>query len=352
MNVPGLGPQRVRNITAHYGTVNAVFNASRRDLCQCPGIDLAVANSILCYKNYDFGKAEVEKAEKSQVAIITIWDNEYPILLKKIYNPPVLLYVYGRPLMKDDDSVAVVGTRKLTPYGKSIAKSIVKDLNSAGLTVVSGLARGIDTVAHRETVANDARTIAVLGSGIDIIYPAENRKLFHEISENGSIISEFKLGTKPDGGNFPQRNRIISGLCHATIIIEAGHKSGAILTAFNAIDQNRDVFAVPGRVTDPQSRGTNRLIRHGAFPVERGKQVIEQIQPKLFKPHYPIQEKIDLKLSNDERGLLLFLNHQPKHIDDIVLASGTSLTKVLTLLLGMELKGVVIQLSGKQFVRA
>ncbi|MCH7613033.1 MAG: DNA-protecting protein DprA [Candidatus Marinimicrobia bacterium] len=337
---------------AHFENGDAVFNASKRDLCQQSGIDIVLAESIMNYKDFGFGEAEVEKAGNSNVSIVSIWDDEYPILLKKIYDPPAILFTKGQSLIKEEDAVAIVGTRRFTPYGRSMAKSIAKDLNSAGITIVSGMARGIDSIAHKETVKNDARTIAVLGSGIDVIYPAENRKLFTEICEIGTVISEFRFGTKPDAGNFPQRNRIISGLSHATVIIEAGHKSGAILTALNAVDQNRDVFAVPGRVTDPQSKGTIRLIRNGAFPVERGKQVIEQIQAKLFKPHRPRQETINLHLTDDERTLLVFLNHQPQHIDEIVSESGVHLTKTLTLLLGMELKGAVIQLSGKQFVRA
>ncbi len=352
LNVPKLGPQRVRNIMAHFENGDAVFNATKKDLCQQSGIDIAIAGSIKNYNDFDFGEKEVKKSENLNVSIVSIWDDEYPIMLKKIYDPPVILFTKGQSLNKEEDAVAIVGTRKFTPYGKSMTISIVKDLNSSEITVVSGLARGIDTIAHKETVKNKMRTIAVLGSGIDVVYPAENWKLFNEICEKGTVISEFRFGTKPDGGNFPQRNRIISGLSHATVVIEAGHRSGAILTAFNAVDQNRDVFAVPGRVTDPQSKGTIRLIRNGAFPVERGKQVIDHIQPKLFKPRRPVQETINLKLTDDERSLLVVLNHQPQHIDEIVSVSGVNLTKTLTLLLGMELKGAVIQLSGKQFVRA
>ena len=352
LNVPNLGPQRVRNLLTHFENGDNVFHASKKELCRRSGVDIGLAEAVLKYKDFGFGEEEVEKAEKAGVTIYTIWDEEYPMLLKKIYDPPVILYTKGQPLKKEEDAVAIVGTRKLTPYGRSMAKSIAKVLNTAGITVVSGLARGIDTIAHKETVKNKSRTIGVLGCGIDVVYPAENRKLFQDIYDRGAVVSEFKFGTKPDGGNFPQRNRIISGLSHATGVVEAGHKSGAILTAFNAVDQNRDVFAVPGRATDAQSKGTNRLIRNGAFPLERGKQIIEQIQQRLFKPRQPLQETIDLHLSDDERTLLKHLNHQPQHIDDIVSTSGVNLTKTLTLLLGMELKGAVIQLSGKQFVRA
>ena len=352
LNVPKIGPQRVRNLLAHFEHGENVFNASKKELCQRSGVDIGLAEAILKYKDFGFGLEQIEKAEKKNVTIYTIWDEDYPLLLKKIYDPPVLLYTIGQPLKKEEDAVAIVGTRKLTPYGRSMTKAITSDMNAAQITVVSGLARGIDTIAHKETVKNKSRTIGVLGCGIDVVYPSENRKLYQDICAAGTIISEFKFGTKPNASNFPQRNRVISGLAHATVVVEAGHKSGAMLTAFNAIDQNRDVFAVPGRATDAQSKGTNRLIRNGAFPLEWGKQIIEQIQPCLFNTHQPLQEKIDLHLSDEERILLKCLNHQPQHIDEIVSTSGVHLTKTLTLLLGMELKGAVIQLSGKQFVRA
>ncbi len=352
LNVPKLGPQRVRNLLTAFQNGDDVFNASKKELCQQSGIDINLAVSIQNYRDHGFGEEEVSKAEKLGITLVTIWDDHYPLLLKKIFDPPVLLYTKGQSLQKEEDAVAIVGTRKFTPYGKSMTRSIATDLNRNNITVVSGLARGVDTIAHKETVKNNVRTIGVLGSGIDVIYPSENKDLVDKICEKGTIISEFRFGTKPDAGNFPQRNRIISGLSHGTVVIEAGHKSGAILTAFNAIDQNRDVFAVPGRATDAQSKGTNRLIRNGAFPLERGKQILEQIQSRLFDPRQPQQERINLDLSDEERLLLKHLDHQPKHIDDIVTTSGVQLTRTLTLLLGMELKGAVIQLGGKQFVRA
>lgn len=352
LNVPLLGPQRIRSLSNHFTSLHYVFKASRVTLCRCAGIDINIADRITQYKDFDFGKKELERAEKNNVTITSFWDESYPILLKKIYDAPLLLYSKGQPLHSEEDAVAIVGTRKFTPYGKSMTLAITHDLNIAGIVVVSGLARGIDTIAHKETVKNNSRTIAILGSGIDNIYPSENKRLADEICEKGTIVTEFRFGTKPNAGNFPQRNRIISGLTHGTVVVEAGFKSGALLTALSALDQNREVFAVPGRVTDPQSQGTNRLIRHGAFPLERASQILEQIQTKLFKLRLPVQEKINLDLSNEERNLFQFIDQQPKHIDDIVDQSGISLTYALTLLLTMEMKGAVLQLSGKQFVRA
>jgi len=293
-----------------------------------------------------------ERIQKKQVEVVTFWDPGYPVLLKKIYDPPVILYQKGQALQAEEDCIAVVGTRKHTPYGKQVVQNIVKGLVQLGLTIVSGLARGIDTLAHRETLKHGGRTIAVLGSGIDVIYPAENRSLASAISKQGTIISEFELGAKPDAGNFPQRNRIISGLCQATIVVEAGHHSGAILTALNAVDQNREVFAVPGRITDAKSVGCLRLIRNGAIPLENADQVLEHIQAKMFKPPRPQQQQLRLDLNQTERKLWEVLSSEPKHIDEIVAASQMDVTQVLATLLGMELKGAVLQLSGKQFVRA
>ena len=187
--------------------------------------------------------------------MVTYWDDAFPLLLKKIYDAPVLLYIKGQPLKEKEDCVAIVGTRRFTPYGKSAAQTIAKDLASRNISVVSGLARGIDTIAHKIAVQTGVRTLAVLGSGLAVIYPGENRRLAEDICQKGTLISEFPLGTQPDRGNSPRRNRIISGLSHATVVAKAGNRSGAILTALNTVDQNWDVFAVPGRINDLQSVG-------------------------------------------------------------------------------------------------
>jgi len=192
----------------------------------------------------------------------------------------------------------------------------------------------------------------VFGSGLDVVYPAENRKLAEQICEKGTIITEFPLGTSPDRGNFPQRNRIISGLCHGTLVVEAGDKSGAILTAFNAVDQSRDVFAVPGRITDKKSRGCNRLIENGAVPVKGADDIIRDINPRMFKPVTGVQKKINFDLSREEKMIFEHLDHDPIHVDDLAKAVNMDISYILQLLLKMELKNAVQQLGGKQFVKA
>jgi len=352
LHTRGVGPQRVRSLVSYYRDPRVIGDLSYKELCLVEGVDTKTAQAILEKGEKEYGSAEWERIRKKKVEVITFWDPTYPVLLKKIYDPPVILYRKGQALRAEEDCVAVVGTRKHTPYGKQVVQSLVKELVKLGITIVSGLARGIDTLAHRETLKYCGRTIAVLGSGIDVIYPAENRSLVSAICQQGTIISEFEMGAKPDAGNFPQRNRIISGLCQATIVIEAGHHSGAILTALNAVDQNREVFAVPGRITDAKSVGCLRLIRNGAIPLERAEQVLDNIHSKMFRPPKPQQQELHLELTKVERQLWELLSSEPKHIDEIVTASQIDVTEVLATLLEMELKGAVIQLSGKQFVRA
>ncbi len=351
LNVPKIGPKRVHSLITDHKDIESIFTLSESALCQTDGIDLRLAKEIKAYSNFDHGCIELESAEKAGARIISYLDDKYPILLKNTHNPPIVLYVKGQNLNPKEDCIAIVGSRITTDYGRSVTQSLVKDILSNGITIVSGLARGIDTIAHNETIKNNGRTIAVLGCGIDITYPSENKKLFQEITEKGTIISEFPVKTLPESGNFPQRNRIISGLSHGTVVIEAGNRSGAILTAFNAIDQNREVFAVPGRIYDKQSVGCLRLIKHGAIPVESGQQLIETIQPKLFSPQTPKQSALPLDISNEEKIVLEHLSGEPIHIDTLTRNTKHDLTHLLAILLQLELKGIVKQISGKQFIR-
>lgn len=350
LNVPKVGPQKVRNLVSKFSIPENIFSLTEQELCSVEGIDQKSAKSIRSFKNFDIGKKIAEKTISQGITIFTLWDKDYPQLLKKIYDPPVLLFTIGKPLNAKEDMVAIVGTRSATQYGKRVTIKLATELSCKNIVIVSGLARGIDTFAHTATVQNKQRTIAVLGSGIDIIYPAENRKLFENILEKGTIISEFPIGTKPEASNFPKRNRIISGLCHATIVVEAGNKSGAILTALNAVDQNREIFAVPGRIDDKQSLGCIRLIRNGAIPVQNSEQVIDNIKNQLFNPITPIQQSIKLDLTNEEQKVFKHLSNDPIHIDLLSEKSGIGVTSLLGILLSLELKGAITQISGKQFV--
>ena len=352
LNVNGIGPQKVSSLVAYFKDPTLIFRQSKSALCQVEGVDLKSTEKIIAYNDYEFGSSIFAKMDRIDAGIITLWDPNYPLLLKKIYDPPPVLYYLGNELSKQEDCIAIVGSRTTTAYGRTTAEMITRELVSYGLTTVSGLARGIDSVVHRETVKSEGRTLAVLGSGIDIIYPAENRKLAEDILEKGTVISEFPLGTKPDAGNFPQRNRIISGLSHATVVVEAGNRSGAILTALNAIDQNRDVFAIPGRISDKQSVGCLRLISHGAVPVTSPAKITESIQNRLFQPREQQQQTLELELTNEERKVIEQLSHDPLHIDNLASATGLDITRLLSLLLQLELKNAVVQMSGKQFVLA
>ncbi len=352
LNVSGIGPRKARSLVNIFKHPSAIFQQSITALCQADGVELKSAEKIRNQTDFDCGARIFDRTAALGAKIITFWDERYPKLLKKIYDPPVLLYIIGQELEAQEDAIAIVGTRNITPYGRATAEVLARELSQAGLIVVSGLARGIDTVAHQATVSAGGRTIAVLGSGLDYIYPSENRKLASQIVENGTILTEFPPGTKPDAGNFPQRNRIISGLSHATIVVEAGDRSGAILTALNSIDQNRDVFAVPGRITDRQSVGCLRLITHGAIPVTSSDKVIEVLEARLFKPRTRVQQELKLDLTNEEREVYDCLSHEPIHIDDLTERTGLEITTLLTILLQLELKQFIVQLSGKNFVLA
>lgn len=350
MNVRGLGPHRIRSLISAFSLETDFFSLSIPELCRVPDIDLKLAQHIKEYSKFDHGSTELYNSRKLNTTIVSFYDKAYPLLLRKIYNPPVLLYVRGNAVSLRGDRIAVVGTRSMTSYGKEVARGLVNDLTALGLTIVSGLARGIDTVAHNACLEAGGRTLAVLGTGVDRIYPAENKKLVQGIMEQGALISEFSLGTKPDAQNFPQRNRIISGLTLGTLVIEAGTKSGAILTALNAVDQNREVFAVPGRITDKQSVGCNRLIRNGAVPVTKIDDILQNIELQLTKPVRPIQQKLELELNGEERLILKHLSHEPIQIDTLAEKTGMDVMQLLSRLLELELKGAVVQISGKQFL--
>lgn len=352
LNVKGLGPHRVRSLVSAFPDAKSIFDLPVKTLCSAEGIDIKSARAVKKYSHFNYSEQIADRAEKLDVKIVSFWDENYPILLKKIYDPPVLLYCKGKHLKAKSDCVSVVGTRKATAYGKSSAKLLAEDLCRVGMTIVSGMARGIDSAAHKSAIVCGGNTISVLGTGVDVIYPPENKSLYQSIVKNGTVISEFPFGTKPDAGNFPQRNRIISGLSHGTLVVEAGNKSGAILTALNAVDQGREVFAVPARITDKTSSGCLRLIRNGAIPAESAKRILEHIQSRLFHPAKDRQEKINLSLKNDERAIYEIISHKPLHIDAIAKASGKTGTETLSILLTLELKGAAVQLSGKQFVRS
>ncbi|RMF08600.1 MAG: DNA-protecting protein DprA [Candidatus Neomarinimicrobiota bacterium] len=352
LQVKGLGSSRIKNLYRTYPDCLNPFQLTVTELCQIPGIDLITARKIKAFSELDFGARERANARKLNTIIVSFYDDKYPQLLRKIYSSPVLLYIRGDWEVLHQDALAVVGTRSMTNYGRTVTRRLVQDLVEMGLVIVSGLALGIDTVAHEAALEYGGKTVAVLGSGIDRIYPDRNRSLARRIVDGGgALVSEFPIGTKPDAPNFPQRNRIISGLSLGTVVVEAGHRSGAILTALNAVDQNRDVFAVPGRVTDKQSAGCNRLIKNGAIPVARGEDIVDQLLPHMQKPPRPVQQSLPLDLTAEEEKVLSLLTPDPIHIDDLAQRLKWDVVTLLPVLLELELKGAVQQVAGKQFMK-
>ena len=295
---------------------------------------------------------QLNTAEKLQADIITYFDNDYPEPLRNIYLPPLLLFVKGKFAENDSASLAIVGTRNPTQYGRNQADRFANELACNNIVIVSGLARGVDSIAHSATLKQNGRTIAVIGSGLDVIYPPENKRLFEEITESGMIISEFDFGTKPDAPNFPRRNRIISGLSLGTLVIESDINGGAIQTANYAFDQNREVFAIPGNLAVKQSEGTNWLIQTGkAKLVKTPEDILIELKLKLLPSigkNIP-EPKPDMNLF--EERIYDTLADNAKHIDEIANISGLSTSDCLVNLLSLEFKNAVRQLPGKKFER-
>ncbi|MEE4312046.1 MAG: DNA-processing protein DprA [candidate division KSB1 bacterium] len=351
--INGLGPTRIRSLIAKFRSASQVFKASKDALCRVEGIDVKIAESIKTYRNFDFGKKQVDRIDAYGGRIFTFWDEGYPSILKSIYDPPVMLYVKGNFSDQDRYALGIVGTRQPTNYGKLVTEKLSKALVNLGITVVSGLARGVDTIAHSVAVNGGGRTLAVIGSGIDVIYPAENKALVDIIIENGAIISEFPLGSSPDAGNFPRRNRIIAGLTLGTVVTEAGKRSGALITTSFALDYNREVFAVPGNVNSSKSIGTNELIKAGAKLVCDVDDIIAEISSKIapYLNGKPAADRSYGDLSQFEKEILAILEDAPVHIDVISRKLERKTNEILACLLKLEFNDIVKQLPGKQFAK-
>ena len=355
LSVEGIGPVKIRNLLAKLHSLDAILNANLNSLLQIEGISSTLAKKIIRIKEKRHSlelqlHKEMEKLTKLGGRIITIWDKDFPALLKKIYDPPLLLYVKGDFHENDNYSISIVGTRQPSNYGKIQADKFASELAEQNITIVSGLARGIDTTAHTAAVKSGGRTIAVLGSGIDVIYPPENRKLFQDIANSGMIISEYELGTKPDAPNFPRRNRIISGISLGTIVIETAETGGAMQTASFALDQNREVFAIPGNLGVKQSEGSNLLIQKGeAKLVREPKDVVYELEYKLKPILGGRAEKPMPALTIFEEKITACLSSEPTHIDKISQLTSLSISDCLVHLLTLEFKGVIKQLPGKMF---
>jgi DNA processing protein len=352
--IPGIGATRIRALVAHFKSTEDIFNASIKQLTAVEGVEIKTAKSIKDYSDFNYGKQQAIRIQQQGAEIIDFWDERYPENLKRIYDPPAFIFVKGTLAKQDKYAIAVVGTRIPSSYGKLVAEKIAKELAQKGLVIVSGLARGIDTISHLGAVQAGGRTIAVMGSGLDYIYPGENKKLAEMIIDQGALISEFPMGTKPDAVNFPRRNRIISGLTLGTIVVEAGLKSGALLTANYALEQNREIFAVPGNINSPKSIGTNQIIKDGAKLISSTNDVLVELEPHL--KHFLKQDgartrELPEDLSESEKILLNNLSNEPIHIDKLSNVIGKSTAETLSTLLPLEFKDLVKQLPGKLFVR-
>jgi DNA processing protein len=350
--IEGIGPIKVQALIDALGSPQAVFDPAQSDLRMIKGIGEKLSETILTQRTQVDPQAEMEKAEALGIHIVTPLDAEYPSALKTIHDPPLALYVRGEILPKDRHSLGMVGSRKCTSYGLSTADRLAYQLAQTGFTVVSGLARGIDTVAHQGALKGKGRTIAVLGAAIDQLYPPENAELADAIAGSGAVISEYPLGRAADRQTFPYRNRIISGISMGVIVVEAGFKSGSLHTSDAAMEQGRSVFAVPGRIDSPSSKGTNHLIKNGAKLVDNVGDILEEFEllvpPGLFeKPAKASSARPEVPLSEDEQILVKALWGQELDVDSLARAAGLPIAKVSALLVGLEMKRVVKMLPGR-----
>jgi DNA processing protein len=347
--VNGIGPARLDRLIEHYGSIEAAWHADLGGM-HAAGLDAKTSTALLAARRTLDLSAERERIEQAGIQLITRDDDGYPTALAQIPAPPPLLYVRGQISAVDDWSIAVVGTRSPTTYGREVTRRIVGELAAAGVTIVSGLAMGIDAIAHATALEVGGRTLAVLGSGLDQVYPERNRALAEQVMANGALVSEFPLGTRPTPQLFPVRNRIISGLALATLVVEAGSKSGALITVRNALEQGRDVFAVPGPIFSPKSAGPNQLIRDGAGLVTCGQDILEALNLSAMA----IQQEVQAVLPDDptEAALLELVSYEPQHVDEIRRQSDMPIAVVSSTLAIMELKGLVRQAGSMQYVRA
>jgi len=350
--IAGIGNVTCKNLLARFGSPEKVFHAGADALGQVEGMGPPAVEAIKRFKHSDAIDCEIEHIETAGVQVLTFANPCYPANLRNIYDPPLLLYVKGSLAPQDQNAVAIVGSRSSSDYGRRVAQDISRELAAAGITVVSGLARGIDSAAHAAVLSVQGRTLAVLGCGVNIVYPPENKKLYDRIAENGAVVSEYSLGTKPNAYNFPARNRIISGLSLGVLVVEAGMKSGSLITARMALEQGRDVFAVPGSIYSFKTKGTHSLLRTGAKLVEGAADILEELH--IGGPQQTPVEPRAARIATLEpalQNLYGFLQDAPVHIDDLIVRSQLHSGQLLSLLLELELSGFVQQLPGKRFVK-
>jgi DNA processing protein len=354
--VEGVGPIRVRQLMEFFGEAPAILKASKQQLLAVRGIGDEIAESIRNWeKNVDLA-GELKRIEQFNCHVVIQSDENYPALLKEIYDPPIVLYVKGKLLPQDKNGVALVGSRMTTPYGMEIARKFAYQLGQIGVTVVSGGARGIDTAAHQGALSAKGRTIAVLGNGLNIVFPTENKELFDRIAETGAVITQFPFNRKGDKQTFPIRNRIVAGMTLGTVVVEANLTSGALITANMAVEAGRQIFAVPGRIDSPRSKGCHDLIKKGAKLCEGIEDILSEFEylfPQTNRPASAAETGVlpTIPLSENEQKVIAVLSSEEISIDEVIRKSGLSSPAVSVALLSLEMKRLVRQLPGKMFLR-
>jgi len=348
--LPDIGPVRVRNLLSRFGSAQAVLAATQADLSQVDKVGFKAANNIIRWRELIDLDGELRRIDQFGANIVTTDDSEYPALLRQIYDPPLVLYVRGTLRPEDAYAIAMVGTRQSTLYGRQTAERLARQLAASGVTVVSGGARGIDSASHEGALQSGGRTIAVLGTGLDIVYPAENVKLYQRIAEQGAVITQFPFGRKGDKQSFPIRNRIVAGMTQGTVVVEANRASGALITANFAAEYGRTVYAVPGRVDSPRSAGCHDLIKDGAQLCESAEDVLAEfshlqaIEPEELEIPMPT-------LSHPEQQVFHVLTHEEMQQDEIIRRSELPAAQVSVILLQLEMKKLVQQHPGRLFTR-
>jgi DNA processing protein len=350
--IPGVGTVIYQRLLQWFAAPEAVFQAPYAELVKIRGISPRIAKAILDYKDWPRLDVSLERLAALGGEIYTQDDELFPPGLRQIPYPPPFIYVKGTIEHQDQRAVAMVGSRKSTYYGRKVSYRLARDLSLKGIAVISGLARGIDTAAHRAALENGGRTLAVLGCGLDVIYPPENKELYQKIPLQGALVTEFPLGTPPEARNFPRRNRIISGLALGVVVVEAGEKSGSHITAQFSLDQGREVFAVPGPIDSPNSLGPHRWIQQGAKLVQDVDDILceifpsGQLQPFLASPATPVSTP------RSEDPLVALLGSEPQQLEELIKGSGLPAAKVMSQLTILELQGLVRELPGKCYVLA
>ena len=345
--VKGIGAVRLRALLDYFGDAKTAWQATPEQL-RAAGLSKKIVERFTKVRSNVDLDALWQQIEEKNIRVMTWEDSDYPARLREIAQPPPILYLRGDLTEDDAWAVAIVGTRRVTSYGRQVTEEIAAYLAQNGVTVVSGLARGVDGIAHQAALKAGGRTLAILGSGVNRIYPPEHRTLAEQISQAGAVISDYAPDTPPEGSNFPPRNRIISGLSMATIVIEAGETSGALITAKFAVEQGREVFALPGNIFAPQSKGPNRLIQQGAHPLLKPRDILDVLDLTRVTEHRAARQVLPADAT--EAQLISMLTQEPQHVDEIRSQTGLAVEKVSSTLVMMELKGMVHHVGGMNYV--